>query len=828
MCEASGGSFVSNNICKCDKECPTGVICVEGKCASECKSNDKKCETDEVNPANPAKLYHCIYGTWNNNPIDCGTSECQLDKKDCKEKPKCSDKDTTECFNDTHYRVCQNGTWTDPLKCPDGYCDPQAQKCKFTSSGCIEDARKCANNTSYFYCQDGSWDHLGACPENEVCEKDTCVPAPTPNNCTDGQTQCDGNILKTCENGAWIKKETCPNGCENKACKPEKQCDDEVKQCNNEKTEVQICKGGQWTQEQECTDGECSDEGGNPHCTNTCTHGNKRCTDDKKSWQECNSDNKWSDAESCPDDKPVCENGECKQCTDGQTQCDRNILKTCENGKWYNEACHEDEVCKNGECRPASVDDPCNKEDTSKCDPKSKYQLLKCSQSKWAVEEECKNGCDENSNKCKSSCKQGATKCADNELQTCTDGEWQKIDDCPLGCNSTLTACKKCQNNAKKCENDKAYICNDGSWGTGTHCSNGCENDQCKSTPISNCNDGDFQCVKDEQSHEYYYRVCDESLSWKNTICYSQETPGVVECTNTTINKCGCDTFCQDASDSYNHLKCQNDKFCISDKDIKITKLINDYKLDNAIINKILPCGNFSYVQLQPCLTSDRCTKGDKKCEGNSLLTCNDKKTWKEATKETCKHGCDSNAKKCFDECNPELNNPSNDNKQCKDSTERGFCNADGTWDISSESAADKCRDNRPCVDDKCSDKCSQGDYFCEDISALNSSVGAYRLCSSDNKWNEKHSGLYCIDKEGKLATCTTHNYKNKYSCDTFCDDESSDDESSKDYKIISSNNNEICLKNKDLTKNIIDSSSVMKCKDLYEYLGVNHLPLCE
>ncbi len=50
MCEASGGTFVSNNICKCDTECPDGVICVEGKCASECKQETTQCRKDNKSP----------------------------------------------------------------------------------------------------------------------------------------------------------------------------------------------------------------------------------------------------------------------------------------------------------------------------------------------------------------------------------------------------------------------------------------------------------------------------------------------------------------------------------------------------------------------------------------------------------------------------------------------------------------------------------------------------------------------------------------------------------------------------------------------------------
>src|SRR5687768_16848157 len=53
---------------------------------------------------------------------------------------------------------------------------------------------------------------------------------------------------------------------------------------------------------------------------------------------------------------------------------------------------------------------------------------------------------------------EGATVCDGNSFQTCTDGEWQVTEQCPIVCNNTA-GCVECQPGANYCDGEDVITC---------------------------------------------------------------------------------------------------------------------------------------------------------------------------------------------------------------------------------------------------------------------------------------------------------------------------------------------------------------------------------
>ena len=82
---------------------------------------------------------------------------------------------------------------------------------------------------------------------------------------------------------------------------------------------------------------------------------------------------------------------------------------------------------------------------------------------------------------------EGATVCDGNSFQTCTDGEWQVTEQCPILCNNSA-GCVECQPGANYCDGEDVHSCDaDGNAGGvietcdgGLHCSLGSCVDLCE------------------------------------------------------------------------------------------------------------------------------------------------------------------------------------------------------------------------------------------------------------------------------------------------------------------------------------------------------------
>ncbi|MFH0837318.1 MAG: PEGA domain-containing protein [Candidatus Aenigmatarchaeota archaeon] len=80
---------------------------------------------------------------------------------------------------------------------------------------CSAGSLRCTGNVLE-QCSANAWALKESCPNG--CENSACKQAVT-QVCTENSLRCTGNILEQCSANAWALKESCPNGCENNACK---------------------------------------------------------------------------------------------------------------------------------------------------------------------------------------------------------------------------------------------------------------------------------------------------------------------------------------------------------------------------------------------------------------------------------------------------------------------------------------------------------------------------------------------------------------------------------------------------------------------------------
>ena len=141
-----------------------------------------------------------------------------------------------------------------------------------------------------------------ACEEGAVCTGDadcdsgSCVDgecAPGAGPCDNGNVQCVGNTVQTCEARQWVESEICAQGCEMGACADEVQCTPMENRCF--KNSVQVCnaQGTAWQHQDICAD-EC-DAG---LCVGACEPNALRCNGDTQ--EICGMDGQtWTEQEVC-------------------------------------------------------------------------------------------------------------------------------------------------------------------------------------------------------------------------------------------------------------------------------------------------------------------------------------------------------------------------------------------------------------------------------------------------------------------------------------------------------------------------------------------------
>ena len=250
------------------------------------------------------------------NGCDAATGKCRetVDGSKCNPAqfvPSCEDASTQ--------KICNADGTPGTKPCTNG-CDAATGKCRVVEEGCVEDTYSCEDNTLY-YCYEGSLMDLVPCGEMK-CRADLGGCYDMSVTCKSGYTGCDEeyeDIVWACVEGHWLYA-------------PENECDlGEI--CTEKSGEGAVCV---------------------PACK-------ERCTYDGLSRITCS---EFGEAieEPCA---LGCVNGEC---IDDTCQPDTFVKdcrtprqkRVCTDGKVSFVACGDNEMCADGECRPADRTDVCD------------------------------------------------------------------------------------------------------------------------------------------------------------------------------------------------------------------------------------------------------------------------------------------------------------------------------------------------------------------------------------------------------------------------------------------------------------------------------------
>ena len=293
---------------------------------------------------------------------------------------------------------------------------------------------------------------------------------------------------------------------------------------------------------------------------------------------------------------------------------------------------------------PSDMTGKCQDDDTT-CNGNDVYI---CQDGSWKKKETCNFGC--NHGLCSGTfikCSNDDTKCEGNTILICQDNQWLTKETCESSCNNGV--CTGCKDDDTKCEGNTVYKCWDNHWWTQDTCESGCNNGSCME-----CKDGDAKC-KEKDAY-----ICQDGKWNKKETCE-------FTCSNGACSS-GCDsglTAC---------------------KGVGCVDLSRDASNCNACGNA---CSEGEACKSGKC--TDCATNNATKCEGNTLLICQDT-GWE--NKQTCEFGCDNGTclqSKCLEkseslhECIKSVNNnyPHTEDpallkeareKWCKDSADIDTC----------------------------------------------------------------------------------------------------------------------------------------------------------
>ena len=151
---------------------------------------------------------------------------------------KCDPADYPQCVGN-HYLTCESGK-TASQKCDDDQMCTKESGC-VSKSSCSGNAKTCDGNVPKT-CVDGAWQAGTACTETQKCDQGECVDISDPNPpdevCKDEQRTCIGATPAICQNNEWVKTDPCTDGnrCVDGKCEPfvkcETECDRRTQVCN--------------------------------------------------------------------------------------------------------------------------------------------------------------------------------------------------------------------------------------------------------------------------------------------------------------------------------------------------------------------------------------------------------------------------------------------------------------------------------------------------------------------------------------------------------------------------------------------------------------------
>lgn len=143
---------------------------------------------------------------------------------------KCNPADYPKCVGN-QYMTCESGKTTSQ-KCDDDQMCTKESGC-VSKSSCSGNAKTCDGNVPKT-CVDGAWQAGTACTETQKCDQGECVqvdkpnPPPAPSEpCTDEERKCIGATPAICQDGVWVETDACTSGnrCVNGKCETYRLCD---------------------------------------------------------------------------------------------------------------------------------------------------------------------------------------------------------------------------------------------------------------------------------------------------------------------------------------------------------------------------------------------------------------------------------------------------------------------------------------------------------------------------------------------------------------------------------------------------------------------------
>lgn len=205
-----------------------GLQCDDSAEPAICLDEPGTCQDNAVNQdesdvdCGGLRCVACDIGDTCNGAEDCESNNCDLGVTDAcvpEDQPTCTDGEL-------------NGAETD-VDCGGGVCQA---------------------------CEEGAECTMDADCESGTCDADgTCAPGGGP--CNNGDVQCVGNTVQTCEARNWVETQICAQGCDMGACADEVQCTPMENRCF--KNSVQVCnaQGTAWGHldicEEDCDRGLC-------------------------------------------------------------------------------------------------------------------------------------------------------------------------------------------------------------------------------------------------------------------------------------------------------------------------------------------------------------------------------------------------------------------------------------------------------------------------------------------------------------------------------------------------------------------------------------------
>ncbi len=429
--------------------------------------------------------------------------------------------------------------------------------------------------------------------------------------------------------------------------------------CVSGKLETQACTGDKPV----CKDGTCVSE------NNTgCTTADNKCLNATTA-SVCISGK--LETQTCTGDKPVCKDGACVSenntgCTTADNKClNATTASVCKDGRLETQACTGDKpLCKDGACVSENntgctqADNRCIGLNTASICENGKMTEVKCQSDK----PNCRAG------QCvKGDCEDGQIRCIDTSSpQKCENGEWKEMTACsgntPVCSNSATTGCiAECSGLEKHCTGETSYRqCSNGRW-TPELCpvqAPICDNNQCVSSLFDWCV---FQWLDTNDSNKAYGRILPSDKVTKNDISAAlacttdlslpvsdwERTPAVL---NSNCSNCG------------NNLEYMTPPYEGGNGSNYCTFVFTAKNRDYACLP--LQDGIAAPMLIQPGVTTlnesltrqfysePECMKnGDKICNGDTLMRCDNGSWTKEQQCEGSTPKCSTESGSCEPEC---------------------------------------------------------------------------------------------------------------------------------------------------------------------------------